>query len=132
MVVTIPKERVDMADIHGKPVRRVKVSKQRQISIPRDFYDALDLDDEAIVEYTGKEIVIRPAVFEDVDFSEDILKDLVKQGYSGDELIEEFSRIKSKIPKAMDYMKREAMEQPIVAESLDDYLDALEDGEENE
>ncbi|MFD0953090.1 AbrB/MazE/SpoVT family DNA-binding domain-containing protein [Virgibacillus natechei] len=46
----------------------MKVSKQRQISIPRDFYDALNLNDEAIVEYTDKGIVIRPAVSDEIDF----------------------------------------------------------------
>ncbi len=116
----------------GKPIRRVKVSKQRQISIPKDFYEALELDDEAIVEFTGQEIIIRPAVVEEIDFSEDILKDLVKQGYSGEKLIQEFSKLKRNIPKAIDYMKKETMKLPMVSESLDDYLDSLENEEEDE
>ena len=67
-----------------------------------------------------------------MDFSEDILKDLVHQGYSGEELIQRFSRIKSEIPKALDRMKKEAMENPVITGSLDDYLDLVGDDEEDE
>jgi len=129
MLMTLAKGRATMADLHGKPVRRVKVSKQRQISIPKDFYDALDLDDEALIEFRGREIVIRSAAFEEIDFSGEILKDLMSQGYAGEELVEEFIRTKSNIPRALDYMKREAMNQPAFSGSLDDYLDNLEDDE---
>ncbi|MBL4954839.1 AbrB/MazE/SpoVT family DNA-binding domain-containing protein [Neobacillus sp. OS1-32] len=128
----LPKGSKAMGELNRKPVRRVKVSKQRQINIPKDFYDALNLSDEALVEFTGKEIVIRPAEYEVVDFSEDILKDLVHQGYSGEELIQRFSRIKSEIPKALDRMKKEAMENPVITGSLDDYLDLVGDDEEDE
>ncbi|MGG5252245.1 AbrB/MazE/SpoVT family DNA-binding domain-containing protein [Neobacillus sp. SM06] len=130
---TLLKGRETMSDINGKPVRRrVKVSSQRQITIPKDFYNALTLSDEVLVEFTGKEIIIRPAEYEIVDFSEDILKDLVHQGYSGEELIQQFSRIKSEIPNALDRLKKETMENPVITGSLDDYLDSLEDDEENE
>lgn len=129
---TLLKGSQTMSGLNEKPVRRVKVSKQRQINIPKDFYEALNLSDEALVEFTGKEIVIRPAEYETVDFSEDILKDLVREGYSGDELVERFIRIKSEIPKALNRMKKETMENPVITGSLEDYLDSLEDDEEDE
>ncbi len=128
---TLLKGRETMS-MNEKPIRRVKVSKQRQINIPKDFYDALNISDEAMVEFTGKEIVIRPAEYENVDFSEDILKDLVHQGYSGEELIQRFTRIKSEIPSALNRMKKEAMEKPLITGSLDEYLDSLEDDEDDE
>lgn len=115
-----------------KMLRRVKVSKQRQISIPKDFYESLNMEDEAFMEFTGKSIIIHPAGFEEVDFSQEILRDLMQQGYSGEELIEEFARIKSNIPKALDALKKEAMEEPSIDGSLDDYLDSLEGNEDNE
>ncbi|GIN58812.1 hypothetical protein J8TS2_31310 [Lederbergia ruris] len=121
-----------MTDISGKRLRRVKVSKQRQISIPKEFYDALNIDDEATVEFTGKELIIRPLIAEEEDFSEDILRDLVRQGYTGDELIQKFSKMKRNIPKALDYMKKETQKQPMVSESLDEYLESLEDTPEDE
>lgn len=123
---------VTMSELIGKPLRRIKVSKQRQINIPKDFYDALDISDEAFIEFTGKEIVIRPAEFETVDFSEDILKDLVNQGYSGHELVRRFAQVKAEIPKALERMKTEAMMKPNITGSLDDYLDSLEDDDADE
>ena len=117
---------------YENPVRRVKVSKQRQINIPKDFYDALNLTDEAIVEFTGKEIIIRPAEYEIVDFSADILKDLVSQGYSGEELVQKFICIKAGIPTALKIMRNEAKENPVISGSLDDYLDTLEDSVDDE
>lgn len=132
MVMMYSKERKRMTDISGKRLRRVKVSKQRQISIPKEFYDALNIDDEATVEFTGKELIIRPLIAEEEDFSEDILRDLVGQGYTGDELIQKFSKMKRNIPKALDYMKKETQKQPMVSESLDEYLESLEDTPEDE
>lgn len=132
MVTAILKGRETISDLNGKPVRRVKVPRQRQINIPKDFYDAFHLSDEAFIEFNGKEIIIRPAEYGVVDFSEDILKDLVRQGYSGEDLIYHFSRIKSEIPRALDRMKEEAMRNPVITGSLDDFLDLVEDNEEDE
>lgn len=42
------------------------------------------------------------------DFDEDILKDLVKQGYEGQNLIKEFKKLKKNIPEAMDKLIGEA------------------------
>lgn len=126
MVTIFPRGRETMEDFSNK-IKRVKISSQRQINIPKDFYMALDLGDEALVEFTGKEIIIRPATEEIVDFSTDILTDLVKQGYSGEYLIKEFTKIKSKIPKALETMKNEAVAGSLVNESLEDYLDSVED-----
>lgn len=115
-----------------KFLRRVKISKQRQINIPKDYYEALDLKDEAIVEFTGRSIIIRPVEVEVVDFSTDILKDLVAQGYEGEELIQKFSQIKSEIPKALDRVKQELLKRPGFTGSLDEYLEQYPDLEEDE
>lgn len=129
---TLLRGRETMSELNKKSIRRVKVSKQRQINIPKDFYEALNISDEVLVEFTGKEIVIRPAEYETVDFSADILKDLVSEGYSGDELVHRFIQIKEEIPHALNRMKYEALKSPSITGSLDDYLDSLEDDEENE
>ncbi|KYG59370.1 AbrB/MazE/SpoVT family DNA-binding domain-containing protein [Planococcus maritimus] len=134
MGATTPKKRESE---HGlkpgkKAKRRVRVSQQRQLSIPKDFYLALGLTDEAIMEFTGTEIIIRPATFEEVDFSADILQDLIAQGFSGQELLQEFKKIKADIPVALQALEQETMAQPVIQGSLDNYLDALEDDEEDE
>lgn len=134
MVVAELKGRKTMSsEFSGKVVRRVKISKQRQINIPKEFYEALGLEDEALIEFTGKELTIKPAESEVVDFSGDILKDLVNQGFEGQDLLEEFHRVKANIPRALDLMKKEALQQPSISpDHLDDYLDSLEDEEQNE
>lgn len=82
------------------------------------------------MEFTGKEIIIRPATFEEVDFSEDILQDLITQGLSGQELLQEFKKVKANIPAALQSLEQEAMAQSVIQGSLDDYLDALDDEED--
>lgn len=42
------------------------------------------------------------------DFDEEILKDLVSQGYEGKDLIKRFSKIKKAIPKALDKLVENA------------------------
>jgi bifunctional DNA-binding transcriptional regulator/antitoxin component of YhaV-PrlF toxin-antitoxin module len=121
----------ELEGLRGKK-KRVRISTQRQTNIPKEFYEAFNFGDEGIMELTNKGILIRPSDYETVDFSADILTDLVKRGYKDSELIEEFKRIKTDIPKALEMMKKEAMAQPTITGSLDDYLDALEDDEEDE
>lgn len=125
MVQTIVKGRHDM-----NKKRRVRISSQRQLTIPKEFYTEMNLTDEAMIEFTGKEIIIRSAEQEVVDFSTDILKDLVAKGISGEALISEFTRIKASIPEALKAMKKEALQQPTITGSLDAYLDALEEEDE--
>lgn len=126
MVQTIAKGRPNM---HKK--RRVRISTQRQLTIPKEFYTAMNLEDEAMIEFTGKEMIIRSTELEVVDFSTDILKDLVAQGIAGDELIEEFTRIKASIPVALEAMKKEALRQRVITTgSLDEYLNSLDEDDE--
>ena len=126
------KQAANGLDFGKKSKRRVKVSQQRQLSIPKDFYQALGLADEAVMEFTGNEIIIRPATFEEVDFSEDILQDLIAQGFSGQELLQQFKKAKAQVPAALHALEQETLQQPVIQGSLGDYLDALEDDEEDE
>lgn len=116
---------------HG--AKKVKISEQRQITIPEEFYDALNFQDEVIIEFIGKAIVILPNEtvnfledIEEVDFSVDILRDLVSQGYEGEELIQKFIEIKAKIPKALERIKQEAMERGGVTGDLEENFELLE------
>lgn len=96
-------------DDNLKP-KRVKVSKQRQISIPKEFYDELNFTDEAFVELSGNTLIIRPIRNEHTDLSEYILEDLISDGYTGDELLRKFKEIKNKLPEAIERMSQEALE----------------------
>ncbi|WP_143039525.1 hypothetical protein [Planococcus faecalis] len=57
MSALMPKKRTTThgLDPGKKAKRRVRVSQQRQLSIPKDFYLALGLNDEAVMEFTGKD-----------------------------------------------------------------------------
>lgn len=109
--------------------KRVKVSKQRQISIPKEYYEKLNFEDEAIVELTDLGIIVRPAKTENVDLSEYILKDLIKMGYKEDELLNKFIEIKRNLPTTIDKLTEETLEtKPMTPDmSLDEFLDEVED-----
>lgn len=126
MVTVAKKEGHTMLENERKKARRVSISKQRQISIPKDFYDALGLENEAMVEYVGNAIVIRPPATE-IDFSKQILEDLVKEGYQGDDLVQEFIRRKSNIKPAIQRLAQEARDRKPIGDDLDAYLDSLTD-----
>lgn len=113
-------------DFERNKKKRVSISKQRQISIPKEFYDALGLENEAMVEYVGNAIVIRPPATE-IDFSKQILEDLVQEGYEGQELVEEFARRKANIKPAIQRLVQEAKDREPIGDDLDAYLDNLTD-----
>lgn len=60
-------ENIDMVNNYGeikkdqnlkqtpRKVKRVSVSSKRQISIPKEYFDALDIDDEVLIEDTEKQ-----------------------------------------------------------------------------
>lgn len=118
--------------------KRVKISKNGQISIPKEFYDALDFKDEAVVEFIGKAIVVLPDEtvnfledIEEIDFSVDILRDLISQGYEGEELIQKFIQIKKEIPKALQRVKQEALKGEGFKGDLEEYLELMEEKDED-
>ncbi len=88
----------------------ISVSKKRQITIPLKFYEHLDLDREVECSLEDGAIVIRPLKREPVEFSVEILKDLVSQGYSGEELVKEFEKSSEYIKKAVDNLIEESEE----------------------
>lgn len=117
-----------MIDPSERDIKRVKVSKQRQVSIPKEYYELLDFANEASIEYTGTSLIIRPIKNDEVDFSEYILRDLIEEGYSGEDLIAKFTEMKSKLPGALDRLIEDSKSH-IIDGDLDDYLDSMEDDE---
>lgn len=65
---------------------------------------------------------------EHVDFSVDILNDLVKRGYEGAELVTKFAEIKRSIPHALQSLEEEATAGPIMlGTDLETFIDSLSD-----
>ena len=87
--------------------KQIRISEKRQNTIPKHFYEKLGLEDSLICEIRGNELVLRPAPTKE-DFSEEILKDLVEEGYEGSELITQFQKRKSQIRPALERLLAEA------------------------
>jgi antitoxin component of MazEF toxin-antitoxin module len=76
---------------HLKDSKIIRVSRKRQITIPLEYFENLDLGTEVECSLENGSIVIRPLRRHVSDeFSVDILKDLVAKGFSGDGLIRQF------------------------------------------
>ena len=85
------------------------ISSKRQITIPQKFFTLLGFNTEAECIMRGNELVLRP-VKENTsgEFAEQILADLIRQGYSGEELLEKFKQTQRKIRPAVEAMLAEA------------------------
>ncbi|MBE1553170.1 AbrB/MazE/SpoVT family DNA-binding domain-containing protein [Sporosarcina limicola] len=86
----------------------ISVSKKRQITIPLKFFNELNLDSEVECFVENDVIVIRPLHRDTSEFSLEILKDLVSQGFSGDELIKHFEIYSRTIQKSIGTLLEEA------------------------
>ncbi|MCL6663503.1 AbrB/MazE/SpoVT family DNA-binding domain-containing protein [Paenibacillus amylolyticus] len=92
---------------YPKKVKRIAVSSKRQISIPKEFYDVLEIGEEVLLELYGNHMVIRPSRENFDDFSENILNDLISEGYTGTELLAEFKNRKGQLGKAVNLLIEE-------------------------
>lgn len=88
----------------------INVTGKRQVTIPLKFYEKLQLGKEVECLLTDDAVVIRPLSNSDDGFAMEILKDLVSQGYGGDELLTKFAEQRAKIKKAVGVLIDEADE----------------------
>ena len=86
----------------------INVTGKRQVTIPLKFYEKLRFGKEVECFLTDDAVVLRPLSSSDDNFTMEILKDLVSQGYSGDELLVKFAEQRSNIKKAIDVLIEEA------------------------
>ncbi|MCM1144205.1 MAG: AbrB/MazE/SpoVT family DNA-binding domain-containing protein [Blautia sp.] len=98
-------------------VKKVSISAKRQITIPQKFFAMLEFDTEAECMVRGNELVIRPTKTNTGgEFAEQILADLIGQGYSGNELLQHFKQAQRQVRPAVEKMLDEA-ERVAAAES---------------
>jgi len=82
--------------------KRVAVSSKRQISIPKEFYQDLNIQEEIIMEKVGNRLIIRPSDYDNyVDFTEEILQDLIEEGYPKECLVEKLKERKTNMYPAL-------------------------------
>ena len=87
----------------------VSISGKRKITIPQELIKALDFNNQAECVMQKDAITIRP-IRENTgsDFSEQILSDLITQGFSGQQLLTKFREMSKQIAPAMDKLIDEA------------------------
>ena len=88
----------------------ISVSTKRQVTIPQKFFDLLGFQNEAECILKDDGIFIRPVHMGGSEFAENILEDLIVQGYSGKELLEKFKEQSRKIRPAVVQLIAEADE----------------------
>ncbi|MEI3612630.1 AbrB/MazE/SpoVT family DNA-binding domain-containing protein [Pseudogracilibacillus sp. SO30301A] len=116
----------------NKDVKKISVSGKRQMTIPKQFYDELQIGSEVTCQIVDGTLVITP-VRETLDFSDFILKDLVMEGYEGDELIKEFKYRKSQINGALLKMIDDAKNYDYKSyASAEELFNVLDDEDEDE
>lgn len=90
-------------------IKRISISTKRQITIPQKFFAMLGFDTEAECMVRGNELIIRPAKTNlGGEFAEQILEDLIAQGYSGKDLLERFKKAQKEVRPAVETMLAEA------------------------
>jgi len=94
----------------------ISVSIKRQLTIPQKFFNALGFGNEAECILQDDGLLIRPVrVANGSEFSEQILADLISQGYEGQQLLRKFKEYSRAI-------------RPAVLEMLDDNKTFAESG----
>ncbi|MFK3988525.1 AbrB/MazE/SpoVT family DNA-binding domain-containing protein [Exiguobacterium mexicanum] len=88
--------------------KKVAVSSKRQIAIPKEFFDAIGIEKEIIMELNDGVINIKPVRTHTDDFSEEILADVIQEGFTGNDILKEFQRRKNMIRPAISQMIEEA------------------------
>ena len=87
----------------------VRVTSKRQFTIPKKYYDSLKLGDRVKCYQEGRKLVIEPAREDEFwDFSTDILRDLVADNYTGEDLLKEFEARKQNAARALERLADEA------------------------
>ncbi len=116
--------RMNAKDTHIEK-RRINISSKRQITIPAKYFQALGLDKEVDCIYSNDMLILTPVKKEEPAFAEEILKDLIQQGYSGEKLLEEFKKINRKVRPAVEKLIEEADQ--IAKAASTNYVDPTDD-----
>ena len=99
--------------------KRVTITSKRQFTIPRKFYSELGFGREAVCIMGEGMLIIKPAVnISGGEFAEQILAELIQEGFTGTELLKEFKERQNRIQPAVKAMLNEAKK---VAEGAGEY-----------
>ena len=83
-------------------MKTISVSVKRQLTIPQKYFDALGFSSEAECILQEDGLLIRPVrITGGGEFSEQILSDLISQGYEGQELLVKFKEYSKAVRPAV-------------------------------
>ena len=100
-----------MSEIALPEQKRVTITSKRQFTIPQKFFNELGFEREAICTMGEGMLIIQPVANEQgSDFAEQILADLIKEGFVGDKLLAEFKTRQSKVRPAIERLLEQAKE----------------------
>lgn len=109
----------------GIEKRRIHVSSKRQITIPARYYEALGSVKEMECIYSNDMLILKPVQYNETGFSEEILADLIEQGYSGEKLLTEFKRINRQLRPAVEALIKEADD--LAKKAIEDHMDLTDE-----
>lgn len=88
--------------------KRISVSRKRQITIPIDFFNSIGIEKEVECYVLNNAIVVRPVREGVGEFDEQILADLISQGFSGQELLAKFKDTRNQVRPAVENLLEQA------------------------
>lgn len=91
-----------MAEAALSAPRRVRISSKRQITIPAKAYRDMGFAEYALLEETPEGLLIKPLPVQDEDLSLDILRQLIDEGYEGEDLVERFAAVCPRVVRFSD------------------------------
>ena len=77
--------------------KTIKVSTQRHLVIPQEYYDTLHSGEEVTIELHEGQLVNKPIFKVDENFAENLLEELIAAGFSGEELVPKFKEVKQMV-----------------------------------
>ncbi|WP_062322849.1 AbrB/MazE/SpoVT family DNA-binding domain-containing protein [Halolactibacillus sp. JCM 19043] len=86
----------------------IRVSNKRQITIPLKYFEKLQLGQEIECVLEDNQIVLKPVQDQTFNYSVEILKELVAEGYEGTDLIYAFKNKSNQINQAVETLIDEA------------------------
>jgi|GEM_PF-477178 len=87
----------------------VRITGKRQVTIPKDFFEQLDMGTILRAYIEDGRLVLEPVRAEDpIDFSQEIINDLADEGLTGEELKREFARRREGMLAAIKELVAEA------------------------
>lgn len=98
-----------MSTITVPEQKRVTITSKRQFTIPQKFFSELGFSREAICTMGNGMLIIQPVTpMPEGEFAEQILADLIAEGYSGEALLAEFRLRQAKVRPAVEELLEEA------------------------